>query len=83
MFEATNQFVGHYFMVEGFSSIYLCSAVDLDENKNIMSITFFNRFRRGHTEPQTLTFDGRATFVRILDQGLIARHQEFHEKEMA
>lgn len=84
MFEAKNQFIGHYFMVEGFTSIYLCSAVDLDQDQNIMSITFFNRFRHDDLEPQTLTFDGYARFVRILDQNLIARHQEYHDKlEMA
>ena len=84
MFEAKNQFIGHYFMVDGFTSIYLCSTVDLDADQNVMSITFFNRFRRNENEPQTLTFDGNARFVRILDQNLIARHQEFHDKlEMA
>jgi hypothetical protein len=80
---AKMQFVGNYFIVEGFESIYLCSSVDLDESNQVMSITFFNRFRHNDLEPQSLTFGGDAKFVRILDQNLIARHLEHHDTEMA
>ena len=71
MFEAKNQFIGQYFKVEGYDSLYLCSAVDLDEEQNVMSITFFNRFRQNDLEPQSLIFGGDASFSRIIDKSIL------------
>ena len=71
MFEARNQFIGQYFKVEGYDSLYLCSAVDLDEEQNVMSITFFNRFRQSDIEPQSLTFSGDAVYRKIVDLSVL------------
>ena len=75
------EFVGQFFRVGNYESIYLCSSVELDTNFNVKGITFFNQYRRGTLEPQTLSMDGEAMFSRVLDLETI--ETEYRDSLMA
>lgn len=80
--EPRDEFVGQYFRVGNYESIYICSSVDLDDRFNVREIRFFNRYRHGTLEPQNISVDGNAMFSRVLNDELIAAEHR-HNSEMA